>query len=265
MTYPWIVAGITSLYGLFIGSAINAFVWRLHEGRSWVKGRSMCPNCGHELAGRDLVPVLSWLWLRGKCRYCRAPIHWQYPVVEAITALLFGLSAWVLSPASLTGWINLIFWLVLLSLLIILAVYDARWMLLPDKVMYPAIGVAGLYLIYRIASTASLTAVRGPLLGAVLAGGIFYAIAAATKGKAMGGGDIKLAFLMGLLLGLKGTALALFIAFNSAAIVGLVLIATKLKRRRDMIPFGPYLIAGTITAFLFGHSIIGWYLSINGL
>jgi prepilin signal peptidase PulO-like enzyme (type II secretory pathway) len=111
----------------------------------------------------------------------------------------------------------------------------------------------------------SLTPVYGPLGAALVAGGVFYAIAALSKGRAMGGGDIKLVFAMGLLVGLKGTAVAMLLAFNSAAIVGVALIGLKLKHRRDHIPFGPFLVAGTIVAYLYGHSLVDWYLHLNGL
>jgi len=254
-----------AIVGLIIGSAINAIVWRLYVGRSWVKGRSMCPECKHELKAKDLVPVISWLMLRGRCRYCKAKIHWQYPVVELATALLFGLSAYAMAPVDLGGAVRLVLWLIILTLLIILAVYDARWMILPDKIMVPAILIALVYVGAEMLRLQSLTVGRGPLLAALVGGGAFYALVAATKGRAMGGGDIKLVFLMGLLVGLKGLALALMFAFDVAAIVGLTLIALKLRKRRDHIAFGPFLVAGTIITFLYGHDIVQWYLHFNGL
>ncbi len=264
MTVAW-YACIVALYGLFIGSAINAYVWRLYVGKSWVKGRSMCPDCKHPLAGKDLVPVVSWLWLQGRCRYCKQRIHWQYPVVETLTAGLFGLSAAVLMPVGLHAWIGFAFWLVILTLLLVMAVYDLRWMILPDKVMYPTIVITAGYVMYEAVITHSWLVLRGSVYAAVLAGGMFFFIAAVSRGRAMGGGDIKLAFMMGLLLGLKATALALLIAFNTAAIVGIMLIVFKLKRRRDHIPFGPFLVAGTVFAFLYGASIVKWYLKMNGI
>ncbi len=253
-----------TLLGLLVGSAINAIVWRLYIGRSWVKGRSECPECHHVLAAKDLVPVVSWLALGGKCRYCRAPIK-DHPIVELVTALVFGLSAAVLAPIGVWSWVLFGLWLVILTLLIILAVYDTRWMLLPDKIMVPAIGLGLMYVVLQMVQTQSLEAGRGPLAAALIGGSIFYGLAIATKGRAMGGGDIKLVFLMGFLLGLKGLALALLLAFNSAALVGLALIATHRKRRRDQIPFGPFLVAATIVAFLYGRPIVDWYLQQNGL
>jgi prepilin signal peptidase PulO-like enzyme (type II secretory pathway) len=254
-----------SVLGLLFGSAINAIVWRLYVGRSWVHGRSMCPECKHVLAAKDLVPVVSWLALRGKCRYCQARIHWQYPAVEILTACLFGLSAYVLGTGALGGWLRLGFWLVILVMLIVVAVYDTRWMILPDKVVLPMIGVALVYTILGAFVAHSLKVVLGPLEAAALVGGAFYAIVVLSKGRAMGGGDIKLVFAMGLILGLQSMTVALLFAFNLAAIVGVVLIATGIRGRRDHIPFGPFLVTGTVLAFLFAHPLIQWYLNINGV
>ncbi len=254
------------LLGLIIGSAINAIVWRLYVGRSWVKGRSVCPECNHTLAGKDLVPIFSWLLLGGKCRYCRAPIHWQYPAVEAATAALFGLSAYALHPMDAWTWVRLVLWLAMLTLLIILAVYDARWMLLPDKIMIPAVFLGLVYVVFEALRLHSIMSARGPLLAALITGGIFYVLVAASKGRAMGGGDIKLAFVMGLLLGLRGMAVALLVAFDTAAIVGLALIIRHRRRLRGTrIAFGPFLVLGTVVAFLYGHAIADWYLRLNGL
>ena len=138
-------------------------------------------------------------------------------------------------------------------------------MILPDKVVYPAIAVTGVYTIILTVTNHSLLILRGSVFAALLAGGMFFLIVAVSKGRAMGGGDIKLTFLMGLLLGLKATALALLIAFNSAAVVGVLLIALKLKRRRDHIAFGPFIVAGTIVAYLYGARIVAWYLRANGV
>jgi prepilin signal peptidase PulO-like enzyme (type II secretory pathway) len=253
------------LMGLLIGSAINALVWRLYVGRSWVHGRSMCPDCKHELHAKDLIPVVSWLWLRGKCRYCGQRIHWQYPVVELMTAALFALSAYQLAPAGVVDGLRLALWLVILTMLIILAVYDLRWMILPNKVVFPTIVLSLLYAAVAAASSGSAAAWTGPLLAAGAAFAGFWALNFFSGGRAMGGGDVKLVLAMGLLLGLKGTALAMLIAFNVGALAGIALIAARRRGRRDQIPFGPFLVLGTIVVFLYGHNIIAWYLRANGL
>lgn len=256
---------ILAIYGLLIGSAINAIVWRLYAGKSWTKGRSMCPDCKHVLTVKDLVPVFSWLALRGNCRYCSKKIHWQYPVVELGTAALFTLSYLVILPLGLLAWVYFVFWLVILAMMIILAVCDLRWLILPNKIMFPLL-IIGLVRLLLVAVTGnSLMAWLGPLEAALAVGGAFFIMANLKNGTLMGGGDVKLAAFMGLLLGLQKTALAMILAFNSAAIIAMILIGFKIRKRKDMIPFGPFLIAGTIVAYLYGGDIIHWYLVLNGL
>lgn len=259
-----VFAFVGLVVGLIFGSAINAMVWRLYVGRSWTKGRSECPDCGHVLAAKDLVPVVSWVLLAGKCRYCRKPIK-DHPVVEVVTAAVFGVSAFVLAPMTSVEWVGFGFWLLMAVLLIVLAVYDARWLLLPDKVMWPLVSVAAVYSIVMAIMTRDVQVALGSLEAALLAGGSFLLIVVATKGRAMGGGDIKLAFAMGLILGLQATLVAMLVAFNVAAVVGIVLMIRRKKGRKDLLPFGPYLVGGTIVAFLFGRAIVEWYLHLNGL
>jgi len=257
-------AMVIGLLGLAVGSAINALVWRLHVGRSWVHGRSECPECGHTLAAKDLVPVLSWLALGGKCRYCRKPIQ-DSPWVELVTAVAFGVSVVALAPASAAGWLRLSLWLVLLAMLIILAVYDARWLILPDKVMGPLLATALVYTGVVAGVTHSSHVLLGAVEAAVVAGGAFFALVFFSRGRAMGGGDIKLAAAMGLILGLKATGIAMLVAFNTAAIVGVALVVAKKRGRRDQIAFGPFLVLGTVVAFWFAHWLVAWYLRANGL
>jgi len=257
-------AAVGVLFGLVFGSAINAMVWRLKVGKSWVHGRSVCSECGHQLAAKDLVPVFSWLFLGGKCRYCRKPIK-DHPIVELVTALVFGLSAYVMAPMSVGGWVALGLWLLIAMMLITLAAYDARWMILPDKVMVPLVVTAAVFAVTMSFVTHNPRVLAGAIEAAALAGGGFYLLATATRGKGMGGGDIKLAFAMGLILGVKATGVAMLLAFNVAAIVGVVMIVVRRLKRKDHIPFGPYLVGGTIVAFLFGRGIVEWYLRLNGL
>lgn len=267
--------------GLTIGSFVNAVVWRLHEQSSHsakngkrktddgsrlsiTRGRSMCPDCKHSLSVLDLIPVLSWLTLAGKCRYCHKPISVQYPLVELMAALLFGLSYIALRPDSLIGWVELGFWLYFLTALIILALYDLYWYILPDVVLLPAI-VAGLVrVVVEVLMRHAIGSGVELVLAALAVGGGFYALAAVSKGRWMGGGDIKLVFLMGLLLGWSKLGVALMIAFNGGALIGVLLIAFKLKHRRDHIPFGPFLVGGTVIAALYGQGIINWYLRLMG-
>ena len=255
---------IYAALGLLIGSFINAVVWRIHEHKSIVNDRSECTHCHHKLGFFDLIPVFSWLFLGGKCRYCRKPISVQYPVVELITASLFAVSFVQLDPAGWRAWLGFVVWLWVLGSLILVSVYDLRWMLLPDVVVLPAIAVALVPIVTNLATHQPREVWLGPLLAALVVGSGFYALAAMSDGRWMGGGDIKLVALIGLALGLQLTAVAMLIAFNVAAIVSLTLIAVRLRKRTDHIPFGPFLALGCIVALLFGHQLIGWYSGLVG-
>ena len=250
------------LLGLCFGSFVNAFVWRMHERKDWVRERSECVHCHHELAAKDLVPVLSWLWLRGKCRYCHKSISVQYPLVEAAVAVLFVVSylAW---PQPLTGPEIAIFglWLVILVGLIALMVYDLRWMLLPNKLVFPLTGVAVVQAIIRVASADDVTKVfLGEVAAAAIGGGIFYILFQVSGGKWIGGGDVKLGFLLGTLVATPGSSLlVIFLASVLGTLVSLPLLVSQKLQGKSRIPFGPFLIAAAIVVVLIGGRILHWY------
>ncbi len=255
---------LIGIFGLLVGSFVNVVILRLHAGKQFVKGRSECLQCRHSLGALELVPVISWVALRGRCRHCKQSISIQYPLVELTTAVLFALSYTQFTFTTFADILMFVMWLYILAAMIALAVYDIRWYLLPDKMLLPLIIPASALALANGVINHSLQPVVGPIAAALLFGGFFYSLAAVSKGKWMGGGDIKLAFVMGLILGLQKTALAMLLAFNSAAIVGVFLILLKIKKRRDYIPFGPFLIAGTIIAYLYGTEIINWYMNVSG-
>lgn len=251
--------------GLFVGSFLANVVYRLKKKEQFVNGRSKCPHCGHELSVIDLVPVFSWVALKGKCRYCKATISGEYALVELLTGILFALSYFALMPSGQIEIAQFFVWLIILSGLIVLAVYDLKWYLLPDKVLIPLIIPSILLIILSFVDSGSYKVISGPLIAAAVFGGFFYLLAAVSGGKWMGGGDIKLSFLMGLILGVQKTSVAMLLAFNAAAIVGVYLLLTRKLKRDHQIPFGPFLIAGTIVAYLYGQSIINWYVELTGL
>jgi prepilin signal peptidase PulO-like enzyme (type II secretory pathway) len=266
------------VFGLCLGSFVNALVWRLHEQEtehakkksnkqrlqdlSISKGRSMCPHCGHELSAWDLIPVLSWVFLRGKCRYCRAPISIQYPVAELITAALFVVS-YLWWPYDLHGLhvAAFVLWLPILTGLMALVVYDLHWMLLPNRIMYPLGVFAGVFAVITIAAADEpVRALVMTLLAVALGGGIFYVLFQISGGKWIGGGDVKLGWLLGLLVGTP--ALSFLFIFAAALLGTLYTLPLLLKgslKVTKAIPFGPFLIAGAIIAQLYGTDIIDWY------
>lgn len=269
---------ILVVVGLCLGSFVNALVWRVHEqaaqtdkkkpDKAYLKqlsigtGKSMCPHCHHELAAKDLVPVLSWLSLSGKCRYCHKPISAQYPLVEAATAVLF-VASYLWWPTDIRGFEVGIFvwWLILLVGLMALTVYDLKWFLLPNRILYPS-GVAAFVMttIAIINANSPATALLNAILAVAIGGGIFYVLFQVSKGKWIGGGDVKLGWLLGLVAGTPGRAvLFIFIGSILGSLVSVPLLAGGRMKRTSVIPFGPFLIAGLIITVLFGTDILNWY------
>ncbi len=222
----------------------------------------MCPHCKHSLSAKDLIPVLSWLSLGGKCRYCRKPISWQYPLVELLTAGLFLLS-YVYWPYGFyaQGVTLFVFWLVFLVGFMALIVYDIRWFLLPNRIIYPLMWLALIQvLVLSIIFHGRLESLTTAAWGIVIGGGLFYALFQISKGKWIGGGDVKLGALLGLIVGGPGMSLLLlFTASLLGTVVALPLLATGRVKRDSHLPFGPFLIVAAIIVYLFGTSILNWY------
>ncbi len=246
--------------GLLMGSFINAWVWRLKQGKKVSRGRSICPHCKHQLAAADLVPIVSFVLLRGKCRYCQKPISWQYPIVELITAFTFICLAAYFLPLTNLQLFSLIIWLAVAVLTIAAAVYDYKWMILPDRMTLPAIGLGLIYIAGIVVMTGQMT-VLWRLTAAVVLAGFFFSLWHLSGGKWMGDGDIRLALLMGLMLSPSQLLVAVFLAFNIAAVVSLGLLAAKIRSRKDLIPFGPFLILGMFLGLFCGERLVNWYLT----
>lgn len=263
------------ILGLCLGSFTGALVWRLHEQSlpakkrvakpeelSITKGRSMCPHCQHTLGVKDLIPLVSWIWLRGRCRYCKHPIGWQEPLLEVAMAALFVLS-YVFWPFAFDaeGVFLLVCWLLAVVGLVALFVYDLRWMLLPNKIVFPLIGLGAVQtVVVAVWFDGGLASILSAAAGLAVAGGIFYVLFQVSKGKWIGGGDVKLGYAIGLLLGSPALAfLMLFAASLLGVIVSLPGLFAKKLAVTSRIPFGPFLIVATVIAILFGASIIDWY------
>lgn len=246
--------------GLLLGSFISALVWRLYKGLDFVYGRSMCPHCHHKLGPADLMPILSWLVLGGKCRYCRKPVSWQYPATELVTGIGFAAS-YVYWPRELAGaneWLLFGLWLLSIVGFIALAVYDLKWMLLPDKIMWP-LALLSVIAVTVLSQIEGVQAVVDSAWGVALAFGFFFLLSALSGGRWIGGGDVKFGFIIGLWLGAVKAIVAVLLAFYSAALLILPLLMIKKISRKTRIPFGPFLIAGTFVAMLWGAEIVEWY------
>lgn len=268
---------IFGVLGLAFGSFVNAWVWRTRQvlddagepkklnkkekaEYSILKGRSMCPNCRQSLKALDLIPLFSWLFLAGKCRYCKKPISVQYPIVEFATAVLFVVSYVLLPTSTNWEWVGLFTWLIGLIGLIALAVYDAKWMILPNMILRPIYGLVGAGLVIQFIMGRPLTQIFSILGAIAVCSGLFLILFLISKGRWIGYGDVMLGLLTGALIG--STMSAIFSIFT-ASVLGMLwsipLLMVKKVPKNTKIPFGPFLIAGAILAVFFGTDILNWY------
>lgn len=252
--------------GLILGSFVNALVWRTHKKKDMLKGRSQCVHCAHQLTAADLVPLLSWLVLRGRCRYCQKPISRQYPPVELSMAAVFTLS-YIFWPADLVGgqWVLFSSWLAVSVGLLALAVYDLRYMLLPSKILYPAAATAAIgRLVYILGfEPDKLEAAAAWGLSLAIASGLFWLIYIMSGGKAIGFGDVRLGLISGTVL--ADPLLALLMIFGASVLGTLFVLPGLASRRRSMIskvPYGPFLIVSTFIVLLFGERLSDWYQNL---
>ncbi len=249
--------------GLIFGSAMTALISRQATGERWTRGRSHCPRCRHALAARDLVPVVSYAALRGRCRFCRGAIGWSYPLIELATAALFVIAVTVrLGPAAsggiaavldAPGWPFLLRDLAAILVLEQIFLYDLWYGFILDQVSLPAIVVFFFWNLLLGAPPESL------LVAAGVGGGFFLAQYMVSGGKWIGGGDIRLGVLMGVLLGWPDILPALFLAYVSGGAVGAVLLASRSRKLGSQIAFGTFLSVATLVVLLWGQGILAWY------
>ncbi|MFA5431655.1 MAG: prepilin peptidase [Candidatus Paceibacterota bacterium] len=248
------------IFGLIIGSFLNCVIWRLYKEESFVGGKSYCPHCRHSLCVWDLFPLLSFVFLGGKCRYCKEKISIQYPLVELLTAVLF--SGVYLFLGSIS--VQLIFWLIMMAFFVVIFVFDLKYFIIPDEVSYGAIFLSIAWILYSFfihtINSHDVFLLFASGLGASL---FFFLIWFFSRGMAMGFGDVKLALLIGLLLGFPNTIVGLFLGFLLGAIIGSVMVFFKKRGFASEVPFAPFLITGTIIAFFFGSRLVDWYLSLS--
>jgi len=258
----YLSVAVVFLYGLFIGSFLNVVLVRYNTGRTMVTGRSMCFSCGKTLAWYELIPVASFLLQDGKCRACKSNVSWQYPLVELASGALFAMVVLFL-PVARENVLELLYYLSVVSTLLVIAVYDLRHKIIPDLFAYL---FAGLGLVHLVASAGVLEVFHGEALMALIAGPLFALPIAAlwffSDGRWIGLGDAKLALGIGWFLGLALGGSAMVLSFWIGAVVGLLLIGLARLRVRFMhgarvslkseIPFGPFLILATLIV-LFTH------------
>ncbi len=245
------------LFGAGIGSFINAVAYRVNIKKDYIKSRSSCPKCGHVLGFVDLIPIFSFLFLRGRCRYCKERISYQYIVVELISAIVFFAYFYFVGVAqifnfSTVNFIHLLYSVVFIGIFLYIALYDYLYYEISDRLIIISSIITLIYFILLLAlRVIPFGLILSHLFIGILAFLFFLGVIIITKGKGMGGGDMKLAFLIGFIFGYPASIFVLFIAFLVGAVVGLLLVSLKIKSMKSMIPFGPFLSCGVILYIIF--------------
>jgi leader peptidase (prepilin peptidase)/N-methyltransferase len=239
------------IIGLIFGSFFNVCIYRIPAGKSVAYPPSSCGRCNTRLRALDMIPVLSYIFLGGKCRYCKESFSPRYAVVEFMTGIIY-MSIFMIYGFSFA----FLKYVILSSFLIVIGMIDYNTTDVYSKTTYPAIAVG---IIFIIAAYFSGYEVKSFILGGILGGGAITLIILLTKG--MGWGDVEICLLCGLYLGFANTVLMLFLSFILGGVIGLLLIATKVKSRKDYMPFGPSIAIAAIIVIIFGEKIITWYLN----
>ncbi len=246
----------TFIFGLIIGSFLNCLIWRLHTGESlW--GRSYCPKCKKKIVWYDNIPLISYFILRGRCRSCKKSISWQYPLIEFLAAFLFMFSFYLnAKTGSIDSFKILKDWFII-SVMLIVLVYDLRWYLILDKVMFPSLLVVLIINVVLGFSWINL------FISAIIGLSFFLIQFVISKGAWIGGGDLRLGLFMGVALGhWKLIILAIFLSYLIGSLVGLFLLFLNKKKWGSKMPLGVFLAMGTIITIFFGQVIVDWYFGL---
>lgn len=243
------------ILGLIIGSFLNCLIWRLYKNET-LGGRSYCPRCRAQIAWYDNLPLISFIFLWGRCRHCQQKISWQYPLVELTTAILFLLSFSSLEVTPLFAWQLARDWLLIVTLIIVF-VYDWRWQMVPMTIVWPA---SALIFGFNLILGAPLVNI---VFFGLLSAGFFLAQYLLTKKRGLGEGDIWLGLLLGIAFpGGKELFLIMLLAYISGAIVGGLWLFLSGLTGKAKIALGPFLAFGAIITLIWGEKIIGWYLGL---
>lgn len=247
--------------GLAVGSFLNVLIYRLPKDLS-IFGRSFCPHCKKKIAWHDNIPLISFILLKGKCRHCRFPISLQYPVVEFLTGSLFVLAFFFFgiknNESRIMDLVTVGYYLFIFSGLIAIFFTDLKYGIIPDKIVYSLVVLSLVYLLMIHNSLFIIHILSS--IGAFLSLLFLFLV---TRGRGMGFGDVKLAFLMGLFLGFPKIVVALYLAFLTGAVVSLILVLWgKKKFSGGTVPFGPFLVLGTLISFFLGDLIWGFLTAV---
>lgn len=252
-----IVFLIVFVFGSLIGSFLNVCIYRLPRNLSIISPSSRCPSCNIPIKAYDNIPLLSFLLLGGKCRYCKARISLRYPLVEALNALLYAAVLWRFG----FGW-HMPVLFAFCSAMIVITFIDLDFQIIPDTITLPGIPlglIAASLLLPDPFDRSSILGFQGALIGLLSGGVLFYAIAVFSRG-GMGGGDIKMMAMVGSFMGWKSMLLTTFGGSLLGSFVGIFLMVVKGKGRKTKVPFGPFLAAGALISLFYGQEILSLYL-----
>lgn len=264
---------IIFVIGIFFGSFLNVIIDRLPFGRSIVYPPSHCPYCKHRLGFKDLVPIVSFFYLDGKCAYCKERISLYYPIVEILTGIVFSTSVYIVVGQNVDFFVsqlsilwNLLYLWIILSILIVVFFIDLKYGVIPFRVVF--FGLIFLTLNYvTLFVTNDYLSILQYLLAGIVIFLLFLALFLFSKGRAIGFGDVFFSLFMGYLLGFPRVIIAVYLSFLTGAFISLILVLAKKKKMRGgTIPFGPFLVFGTCVSLFWGNAILDWilmYLSFN--
>ncbi|WP_128425958.1 prepilin peptidase [Gudongella oleilytica] len=250
------MAFIIFVYGLLIGSFLNVLIYRIPREESIAFPGSHCPVCSHKLRWYDNIPLISYLSLSGKCRYCGTKINLQYPLIEAANAFTY------IFLYIFLGWsIDFVFFALISSVLIAIFMIDLKEQIIPDSLVLSILIIGSIHKLINYFAYAKPLGLLDSIIGLAIAGGLFLLIVIFSKG-GMGGGDVTLIGALGFVLGVKGILLTIFLSFMLGAVISVFLLVSGIKSRKDPIPFGPFIILGFFITLLCEESIINWYFQI---
>ncbi len=256
MMASYLTEFLVFVFGICIGSFLNVCIYRLPESKSIVRPGSMCPNCSTPIRFYDNIPILSYIALRGKCRYCKAAISFRYPVVEFISGL-FAVGIFLKYGIGLEAVIYYTF----TAALLVITFIDVDHQIIPDVITLP-----GIPLFFAASFALPKITLVESILGILIGGGSLFLVAwlyhLLTRKEGMGGGDIKLLAMMGAVIGWKGVFFTIFVASAIGTVAGLLIILKTRKTMKLAVPFGPFLAIGGIAYILFGPQLIAWYFNL---
>lgn len=250
---------ITFIFGAIVGSFLNVCIYRIPRHKSIVFPSSRCPNCNSPISVLENIPIVSYIFLKGKCRDCGENISVRYPVVECLNAIIYMVVLWRFG----LNWYSLIC-MAFASAMIVITFIDLDFQIIPDTITLPGIliGLAcSIFILIDPYNRPANIGIMNSVIGALIGGGSFYLIALLSRG-GMGGGDIKMMGMVGAFLGWKGVLMTTFIASLTGSVVGISLMVFKGKGRKAKVPFGPFLALGSLVSLFWGQELMRLYLTL---